>query len=288
MHAFKVWESRKLPAYYSPYSLTQLLLLWSLLLVDFPLTLAMAVLFLRTVFSAALGCTAIESWEQERHDSLLRRRIVTRRQVFPYDVGIWENLVVAFGYQWNAMLWLNPLARTPVVGERKVVSGGIVLQAGLEWEVNGFEDPDVAWPPVDPEKVQVQVHMDAMQRSGAFTIRNDLGDVSSFRRRQRADLMRWEKGPEVAAKVTELSREENSDSRGRQKSERELVGGIMEHEGWVNGDGERLADYGVDEELEDEDEDLPLALLMQKRREQAMSQSITGGVLKSISTNIAG
>lgn len=39
-------------------------------------------------------------------------------------------------------------------------------------------------------------------------------------------------------------------------------------EGWRNSEGERLADFGVDEEVEfyDEEDDLPLSVLLARRR----------------------
>jgi len=43
-------------------------------------------------------------------------------------------------------------------------------------------------------------------------------------------------------------------------------------EGWRNGEGDRLRDFGVDEEIEFYDEDdIPLATLIQQRKDRAQA-----------------
>ena len=91
------------------------------------------------MWSLVTNVTSIESWEIERHKTLIRRaktlggyldgpngtRIPIRRQEFPYDIGIWKNVTQVFGY--NLLTWLWPFASTPS------------HETGLEFEVNGFE-----------------------------------------------------------------------------------------------------------------------------------------------------
>ena len=100
---------------------------------------ALSIMFLRTSWSLATNVTTIESWEIERHETLLRRakalggyldgpdgikvRIV--KQEFPYDVGIWKNIVQ--GMSGGPLTWFWPLARSPP------------LSSGLWFEVNEFE-----------------------------------------------------------------------------------------------------------------------------------------------------
>lgn len=292
-----VWNARKLSSYYAPHTVPQLFLLVVLVLLDAPLSLALFILWIRTVLQAAEGYTTIETWELSRHRALVRRR-VARNQVFPYDIGIWENLVSAFGYQFFLPLWLNPFARSPVVGEIKMVpgvKGGI--KGGLEWEVNGFEDPDLEWPPKDPEK---EGRVEMMKRSGTFTILEDNDDFQEgVRRRLKADRQRWMKPvpQSTPASSRAVRRAPSAPSRvyggGRgsgdeldwgdeESSQDEKEDEILTEEVWTNEDGERLADYGVDEELEDEDEDVPLALLMMRRRQE---RERVGGVLKEVSSN---
>lgn len=66
----------------------------------------LAILLLRSVWMLAVNQTTIEGWEIERHKTLVRRakvlggfldgpdgmRIRIRKQEFPYDIGIWENI----------------------------------------------------------------------------------------------------------------------------------------------------------------------------------------------------
>lgn len=107
--------------------------------------------------------TTIESWEIERHETLVRRarvlgghldgpggvRIRIKKQEFPYDIGIFANVRQGMGGSINVSLsyfslsysrtgtneltssqfisWLWPFASTP---DRKT---------GWEFETNGFE-----------------------------------------------------------------------------------------------------------------------------------------------------
>lgn len=291
-----VWQARALPAYYAPHTVPQLFLLVVLVLLDAPLALALFILWLRTVLQAAEGYTTIETWELDRHRALVRRRIA-KNQVFPFDIGIWENMVAAFGYQFNLLLWLNPFAASPTVGAPKHVAGvrgGI--RGGLEFEVNGFEDPDKEWPPRDPEKDQRAEAQ--MRRSGAFRILEDTVDFEEgVRRRLTADRQRWMTPAPAAVRRAPAyggsgSGDEVDDDDELDWLEMDNVESIQNEvqertaerrNVWTNEDGERLADYGVDTELEDEDDDVPLAILMMKRRQEA---EVVGGVLKEVSRNV--
>jgi len=66
--------------------------------------------------------TTIEEWEIDRHEALLRRaratggflegpdgeRIQIKRQEFPYDIGVWGNLVQAMG-TWNVSIFQSSI-----------------------------------------------------------------------------------------------------------------------------------------------------------------------------------
>ena len=100
---------------------------------------ALFILLIRFVWSLCTNVTTIESWEIERHQTLLRRaktfggyldgpdgikvRIV--KQEFPYDIGIWANILQGMGG--GLLTWLWPLAKSPS------------SDSGLDFEVNGFE-----------------------------------------------------------------------------------------------------------------------------------------------------
>lgn len=241
----------------SPHTFPQMILLAVLLLTDLLVTFSLVILYCRTVYSTCEGYTTIESWEQDRHDALVRQRRV-RRQQFPYDVGIWDNLCSAYHGNPNVLSWVWPLARTKAVGEEVKGSNGLRLLGGLEYEVNGYEELGSKWPPPDPDK--------SVWRGGnAFAMSGAVLDESSdwadgVRRRQWEDMRRREwKG-----QLENLG--EDADRKPK------LVGGKMAGAGaadrkWMNGDGETLADYGVDEDEEEvgEDEDVPLAELMRRR-----------------------
>jgi len=87
----------------------------------------------------AVNTTTIEGWEIERHETLVRRarvlggylngpdgtRIRIVKQEFPYDIGIYANLVQGMGGHFHTWLW--PIAPTPSV------------ESGLSFPENGFE-----------------------------------------------------------------------------------------------------------------------------------------------------
>lgn len=119
---------------------------------------AIFILFVRSIWSLGENTTTIEGWEIERHKALLRRarisggylngpggaKIRLVKQEFPYDIGIWSNLVQAMGTRnvsmskapyapsirlkfWQPIAWFWPFAASPS------------LESGFDFEVNGFE-----------------------------------------------------------------------------------------------------------------------------------------------------
>ena len=96
-------------------------------------------MFLRSVWSLVTNVTTIESWEIERHKTLLRRsralggylegsdgsRIQIKKQEFPYDIGVWNNITQ--GMHGGPLLWLWPFAPS------------FSMTSGLTFEVNEFE-----------------------------------------------------------------------------------------------------------------------------------------------------
>lgn len=92
-------------------SLGQMIHLFILLVVNGLTTFAIFILLVRSLWSLSSNTTTIESWEIERHKTLLRRarylggylegpggiRIRIKKQEFPYDIGIWENIKAGMG-----------------------------------------------------------------------------------------------------------------------------------------------------------------------------------------------
>ena len=72
---------------------------------------ALFILLIRSLWSLGINTTTIESWEIERHKTLVRRaryfggsldgpggiRINIKKQEFPYDIGIWGNIKAGMG-----------------------------------------------------------------------------------------------------------------------------------------------------------------------------------------------
>ena len=95
--------------------------------------------------------------------------------------------------------------------------------------------------------------------------------IEAFRRRQQADIQRW-KAPEPYvqrrkpfAKRLETMAGDNEEysSDGTDNDESMSDSG---EEGWKNSEGERLGDFGVDEDAEFYDENVPLSELIARRR----------------------
>lgn len=72
---------------------------------------ALAILLVRSLWTLGSNTTTIESWEIERHKTLLRRarhyggfldgpdgvKVHIKRQEFPYDIGVWANIKAGMG-----------------------------------------------------------------------------------------------------------------------------------------------------------------------------------------------
>jgi palmitoyltransferase len=180
-------------------------------------------------------------------------------QEFPYDIGIYSNICQGMGFSFP-LTWLNPLASTPS------------LESGLSFETNGFEDEDKVWPPPDPDR-SYKRHVQA-KGEGAFVFENEGGSgqdtMEAFRKRQEADEVRRRRP--FVERVAEIQGYEDEGS--GEEDEKVKYGDGEGEEGWRNSEGERLQDFGVDEDVEfyDEEEDeIPLAELI--ARKQAASNA---------------
>ncbi|KAI5266204.1 S-adenosyl-L-methionine-dependent methyltransferase [Aureobasidium subglaciale] len=190
-------------------------------------------------------------------------------QEYPWDIGIFSNVAQGMG-SWNPLAWFWPFSFTPSV------------ESGLEFEDNGLEAPGTTWPPPDPDRMfRMAPTEKAFGPSKAFT---HSMDPEEFYKRQQADRLR----PHLDADVSELRRRQPFHVRYDQKNIRKRReddyvydndndyksdGNESEddvpqwqpkpgegEEGWRNSEGERLDDFGVDEDVEFYDEDdVPLA-----------------------------
>ncbi|KAK4444091.1 Palmitoyltransferase PFA4 [Podospora aff. communis PSN243] len=276
-----IWTDRHLPSYLGP-TLPHLIALTLLSLVCLATLLALSILLVTTCKSWALNTTMIEDFEIERHDAFLSRIDSTTssfwgpdgdasllqsqlsRIEFPYDLGFYANLSQAMGTG-NFLLWFWPLAGGPKINPATPGKG-----PGWEWEENGFNDVPGQWPPPDPEKLRRQKSgwPGAASRVKAETERDPFyADGSAedaktaFAARQRADFERRQR-------QQQQERWEVLD----ELEEREYEGEVA----WTNAEGDTLWDYGVDEEAErdefipiggdEEDEDVPIAELLRRRK----------------------
>ncbi|EWC45260.1 hypothetical protein DRE_05987 [Drechslerella stenobrocha 248] len=289
----EVYRSRDMPSYLGP-SVQQLMLLVVLLLFNTITDFAIIVLWIRIVANIVEGYTTIECWEQERHDLLARRKTV-RRQAFPFDLGLYSNLCLFMGG--GILTWWFPFMPNRAVSEKASSFSG-----GLRYEINGFEKSWLSWPPPDPEKFGIQERRHALREreNGPWTQGEyNVNDVRAFRRRQREDLKRFHQGNADAGGadgVDEYASEgegggEEKGRTGKAVVDEDLLDSYLDNgysglladtyyderkrqeqvrKRWRNEEGDTLADYGVDEDADvlDEEDSVPLAELLRRRREK--------------------
>ncbi|KAL3449069.1 DHHC palmitoyltransferase-domain-containing protein [Aspergillus insuetus] len=266
-----VWKSRNLPSYMGP-SAGQLGHLFALLVTNSLTVLALFILLVRSLWSLGTNTTTIESWEIERHETLVRRarhfggflsgpgglNVKITKQEFPYDIGIWSNIKAGMGGSANVLSWFWPLARTP----RK--------STGLEYEENDFEDAGVSWPPPDPDRIPLPSRGEAISAAFAPGATGDF-EIDAFNRRKAEDMKRQRNSIEVQRrKPFHVRFDDSLSTSSSEDGDYSDNGSDDGEESWKNSEGERLRDFGVDEEVEFYDEeDIPLAILIQQRRQKA-------------------
>ncbi|KAJ5818830.1 hypothetical protein N7474_004421 [Penicillium riverlandense] len=268
-----VWGNRALPSYLGP-SIVQLGHLAILFIVNSMTVFALFVLLVRTVWSLGSNTTTIESWEIERHATLVRRarvlggyldgpggvRIHIKQQEFPYDIGIWANIKQGMGGSSNFLSWFWPLAFTPN------------RSSGWDFEENGFESPGVTWPPPDPDRIPLPASANREPQMPQ-TYASAREEVEAFKRRQSEDLKRQRPFERVQRRKRFYDRykelRDEDESREVSPDRGSASASDEGEESWRNSEGERLRDFGVDEDVEFYDEeDLPLAVLIEQRRQR--------------------
>ncbi|KAI1825636.1 zf-DHHC-domain-containing protein [Xylaria intraflava] len=181
-----LWASRNMPAYLGP-TVTQLVVLTTLVFTTGLTALMLGILLATTVKGWLFNTTMIEGWEIERHEAVLQRggyaeedwwrtsdgdtdapsRSMVDPVEFPYDIGFYANMAQAMGTT-NPIFWFLPFAGGPriarlpsgtttedLLGKLSGTKGGSAnLGVGWFYEENGLNDRDGMWPPIDPEKVR--------------------------------------------------------------------------------------------------------------------------------------
>lgn len=285
-----VQQNYKLVSYQTQYlgpSVSQLAHVFVLSATNSFVLFALTLLLGRTIWCLAVNTWTIEGWEIERHFTVLRRarvlggfledpdgnKVPIQHQEFPWDVGILTNICQGMGTR-NPLAWFWPFSQSPSV------------ESGLFFEHNEIDDPSKPWPPPDPDRL-FKVERKPLVGDG-FT---KSWDIDEFKQRQAADLSRYTNvdgeyvvrrrpfkeryGATSQLKDTgaEYYGNGNDDFSGDESEEEEdpvtdARGGDDEgEEAWANKEGERLADFGVDEMADFYDEDdVPLAELIRRRK----------------------
>jgi palmitoyltransferase len=258
LRAAEIWGLRDMPATHGP-GLWWLIHLFMLIVANSLTLFLVGIMLFRGIYMIATNVTTIEGWEIERHEQLLRRarvlggyldgpdgiRVKIERHEYPYDIGIWQNMRDNLGTA-NILSWFWPFARG-------------VQTDGMNFETNGFEEPGQSWPPPDPDRMPRKAR--TVNAEDAFTYRNSASmanEVDAFKQRQQADLARrrpfrhrFDMNTDEPLHNDFLDSDEDGSG----------------EEGWTNRDGDRLQDYGVEEDVEFYD-DVPLAELIKRRRER--------------------
>ncbi|PBP19878.1 DHHC zinc finger membrane protein [Diplocarpon rosae] len=258
IRAMLIWDNRNLPSYLGPpkWALAHLFVL---LVVNSFTLFALIILLVSAAHSLVINTTMIESWEIERHEALVDRSLRTsgyvytsggqrmriQHQEFPYDVDIWKNLCQGMGTK-NVLMWFMPFG------------GGPSIETAGTFEVNGFEDADKTWPPPDPDKMSRGEQIER-QKADEKIYGTPEEELAAFRRRQEEDHKRWLRKEDPAM----------DDEESGSPSEDESNAGT-DQKAWTSRSGDRLHDFGVDEEAEVLPEDeIPLAELLRRRKARA-------------------
>lgn len=278
-----IWASRHLPSYLGP-SLASLTTLTILALLAGGVFLALAILLVTTLKNLLFNTTMIESWEIERHESLLDRyanpnssldlsshTLATLSQIeFPYDIDMYTNVSSAMGTR-NPLLWLFPLSGNPTIHP----SGS---GTGWSYEENDFNPHHGMWPPPDPDKLRRSYQPPGRGAGFGEQYASPADAKRAFLRRQEEDFRRRNGGDRFRSGIiAELDEEDELVDLESERNEEDE--GMDGEPGWTNAEGDRLRDYGVDEEVEDEDmipldgeeeeeddDDVPLGELLRRRK----------------------
>lgn len=272
-----------MPAYLGP-SLPALISLALVSLVWALITFALLVMLVTTVQSWVLNRTTIDGWVLARHEAIIERggrdwwditgpdgeNIRFERVEFPYDIGFFTNMAQAMGTS-NFLLWFWPFAGNPQVGKYNKDQPGI----GWAWEENGFNHTEGMWPPPDPEKLRrgarewPTARRDFQAELLRETNLSPDEEKAAFMERQKQDMKRREHM--LLAELEEMDDYSMIDDDDDDVHNDFKVDHGEDGRNWTNSEGERLRDFGVDDDTDDDpegddDEDIPLGELIRRRK----------------------
>ena len=134
------------------------------------------------------------------------------------------------------------------------------------------EGPGVSWPPPDPDRIPLPVSANQGHQLPQ-TYASAREEVEAFKRRQSDDLKRQRPASEVQRRKRFHDRykefEDNEVDREVSPERASVHASDEGEESWRNSEGERLGDFGVDEDVEFYDEDdVPLGVLIEQRKQR--------------------
>lgn len=141
-------------------------------------------------------------------------------------------------------------------------------------------DPSTSWPPPDPDRMPRSSNRPPSKQP--FVYNEDLptiqDNVDAFRKRQQKDLERYDEGATTLFQRRPLHQHSRNEDHGDESfafqsaESDDLTSG---EEGWRDSEGDRLNDFGVDEDAEVYDEDdIPLAELLRRRHKSTAVTAI--------------
>lgn len=138
---------------------------------------------------------------------------------------------------------------------------------------SGSVDTSVSWPPPDPDRM-IRTTRFLNGSSEAFTFQNETmsneDQIKRFRQRQEQDIGRIQAQVSKRRPFRDRFKAANNGSEPIHPLPTDREASDGGEEAWRNSEGERLDDFGVDEDVEFYDEDnIPLAQLLQKRKVKA-------------------
>ena len=140
-------------------------------------------------------------------------------------------------------------------------------------------DPSTSWPPPDPDRMPRSNRRPPFEKPFVYNEDSPMiqNSVDAFRRRQQEDLKRYDGGatPSVPRQsLHERYRNRAYDDKSLHFQPVESNHFRSGEEGWQDSEGDRLNDFGVDEDAEFYDQDdIPLANLIRRRNKSAVTRT---------------
>jgi palmitoyltransferase len=136
-------------------------------------------------------------------------------------------------------------------------------------------DPLLSWPPPDPDRMPRPKTKFKLEETATLSSGFSAEDIEAFRQRQQQDYERRLQQNTIRRRQVFHKRFDASRSDDiKHLADRDIGENEEGEESWRTREGDRLADYGVDEEIEFYDEeDVPLAQLVKLKQKQKQNST---------------